>query len=99
MRNLQAVILAAGEGTRMKSDRPKVLHGICGRPMIAYALDLAASSRVKQPIIVLGHGAEDVKAQPPREARVVIRGKRLGTGDAVAAAKKLLGGSGAVLVL
>ena len=99
MRNLQAVILAAGEGTRMKSDRPKVLHGICGRPMIAYALDLVTSAGVKQPIIVLGHGAEDVKARLPREARVVIQGKRLGTGDAVATAKKLLGGSGAVLVL
>ncbi|MBI3331010.1 MAG: NTP transferase domain-containing protein [Candidatus Omnitrophica bacterium] len=100
MRNLQAVILAAGEGTRMKSDRPKVLHSICGRPMIAYALDLAASAGVKQPIIVLGHGADDVKAQLPREARAVVQSQRLGTGDAVAMARKLLIGSGgAVLVL
>lgn len=100
MRNLQAVILAAGEGTRMKSDRPKVLHSICGRPMLAYALDLAASAGVKQPIIVLGHGADEVKPQLPKEARVVIQSKRLGTGDAVIGAKKTLGGaSGAVLIL
>ena len=48
MRNLQAIILAAGEGTRMKSELPKVLHPICGRPMIAYALDLAAAAGVTQ---------------------------------------------------
>jgi len=84
----------------MKSDRPKVLHSICGRPMIAYALDLAASAGVKQPIIVLGHGADEVKPQLPKEAKAVIQSKRLGTGDAVIAAKKALGGSaGAVLIL
>jgi len=51
MRTLHAIILAAGEGIRMKSETPKVLHPICGRPMIAYALDLAASAGVKQPIV------------------------------------------------
>ena len=100
MRNIQAVILAAGEGTRMKSDLPKVLHTICGRPMIAYALDLVASAGVKQPIVILGHGADTVKPALPKEARVVIQTKQLGTGDAVVAAKKLLGTSaGAVLIL
>jgi len=84
----------------MKSDRPKVLHSICGRSMIAYALDLVASAGVKQPIIVLGHGADEVKSQLPKEAKVVIQTKRLGTGDAVVVAKKLLGASsGAVLIL
>lgn len=100
MRNLQAIILAAGEGTRMKSELPKVLHPICGRPMIAYALDLAAASGIKQPIVVLGKGADQVKPALPKEARVVLQTTRLGTGDAVAAAKKLLGsGGGAVLIL
>ncbi|MBI2496066.1 MAG: bifunctional N-acetylglucosamine-1-phosphate uridyltransferase/glucosamine-1-phosphate acetyltransferase [Candidatus Omnitrophica bacterium] len=100
MRQLHAIILAAGEGTRMKSDAPKVLHPICGRPMIAYALDLAASAGVKQPIVVLGHGAEAVKPKLPKEVKVVIQTKRLGTGDAVLAAKKALGGAaGSVLIL
>ncbi len=100
MRTLQAIILAAGEGTRMKSELPKVLHAICGRPMIAYALDLAASAGVKQPIVILGHGADAVKPLLPKEARVVIQTQRLGTGDAVLAAKKSLGGGGgAVLIL
>lgn len=100
MRQLRAIILAAGEGTRMKSELPKVLHPICGRPMIAYALDLAASAGVKQPIVVLGHGAEAVKPKLPTEAKAVIQTKRLGTGDAVIAAKDALGHpSGSVLIL
>lgn len=100
MRTLHAIILAAGEGTRMKSELPKVLHTICGRPMIAYALDLAASAGVKQPIIVLGHGAEAVKPALPKEIAVVIQTKQLGTGDAVLAARKALGAAtGAVLIL
>ncbi len=99
MRTLHAIILAAGEGTRMKSETPKVLHPICGRPMIAYALDLAASAGVKQPIVVLGHGAEAIKAQLPKEVKVVLQTKPLGTGDAVIAAKKALGTGGSVLIL
>ena len=100
MRNLQAIILAAGEGTRMKSEVPKVLHPICGRPMIAYALDVAASAGVTQPIVVLGHGADQIKPRLPKEAKAVIQHQRLGTGDAVLVAKKALSNtSGAVLIL
>ncbi len=100
MRALQAIILAAGEGTRMKSELPKVLHKICGRPMFAYALNLATSAGVKQPIIILGNGAELVKPLLPKEVKVVLQAKRLGTGDAVLAAKKLLSpASGTVLIL
>lgn len=99
MRNLHAIILAAGEGTRMKSEVPKVLHMICGRPMIAYSLDLVASAGVKQPIVVLGHGAETVKDILPKEIKAAIQSKQLGTGDAVSAAKKALGSTGDVLIL
>ena len=100
MRILHAIILAAGEGTRMKSELPKVLHPICGRPMMAYAIDLVASAGVKQPIVVLGNGAELVKPILPKEAKAVIQTKRLGTGDAVSVAKKSLSSSaGAVLIL
>jgi len=100
MSTLHAVILAAGRGTRMKSDLPKVLHTICGRPMIAYALDLAATSGVKQPIVVLGQEADAVREHLPKEVRVVIQEKALGTGDAVLAAKRTLGApTGDVLIL
>lgn len=99
MRTVQAIILAAGEGTRMKSEIPKVLHPLCGRPMIAYALDLATSAGVKQPVVILGNGADEVKALLPKEAKVVIQAKRLGTGDAVLSAKKQISTAGAVLIL
>ncbi len=100
MRTVQAIILAAGEGTRMKSEMPKVLHPICGRPMIGYALNLAAAAGVKQPIVVLGKGFELIKPHLPKEAKVVIQTQRAGTGDAVLIAKKALGAlSGEVLIL
>lgn len=99
MRPIQAIILAAGEGTRMKSELPKALHPLCGRPMIAYAVDLAAAAGARQPIVILGHGAEAVTPVLPKEAKVVLQTKRLGTGDAVLAAKRVLGRDGTVLIL
>ncbi len=87
---LQAIILAAGEGTRMKSEVSKVLHSICGRPMIAYMLDLVAAAGVTRPIVVIGHGSDVVKGHLPKEAKAVIQPKRLGTGDAVLMAKRAL---------
>ena len=100
MRALHVIILAAGGGTRMKSDFPKVLHPICGRPMIAYALDLAAASGVKQPIVVLGESVDAIKPHLPKEVKVVLQPKPLGTGHAVLSAKKALDGvSGDVLIL
>ena len=99
MKPIQAVILAAGAGSRMKSATPKVLHPICGRPMIAYALDLAASAGVKQPVVILGEAAEAVQARLPKNAKVVIQKSPLGTGDAILTAKRALGASGDLLVL
>jgi bifunctional UDP-N-acetylglucosamine pyrophosphorylase/glucosamine-1-phosphate N-acetyltransferase len=100
MRSVQVVILAAGSGTRMKSSIPKVLHPICGRPMIAYALDIAAALGVKQPIVVAGETAEQVQPHVPKETRLVIQKHPLGTGDALLCAKKAIGGfAGDLIVL
>ena len=100
MKSLHAIILAAGEGTRMKSDLPKVLHPICGRPMIAYALDLATACGVKQPIVLVGGAAEEVQPHLPKEAKMVIQKPPLGTGHAVLTAKRTLGAlTGDVLIL
>jgi bifunctional UDP-N-acetylglucosamine pyrophosphorylase/glucosamine-1-phosphate N-acetyltransferase len=83
-----AVILAAGEGTRMRSSGPKVLHPLCGRPMLAYVLDQVAGAGIERVDVVIGKGADAVRdavAQHPAgsRARVVVQEPRLGTGHAV----------------
>ena len=65
-----AVVLAAGKGKRMKSKRPKVLHEICGRPMVSYVLDAVSSAGVSNIVIVVGH-VEDftqVRRRPDAES-------------------------------
>ncbi len=82
--NITAVILAAGQGTRMKSSRPKVLHEILGRPMIAYLLDTLREAGVNDIVVVVGHQAEAVKeALKDYGVRFVIQEPQLGTGHAV----------------
>jgi bifunctional UDP-N-acetylglucosamine pyrophosphorylase/glucosamine-1-phosphate N-acetyltransferase len=82
--NLTAVILAAGQGTRMKSNRPKVLHEILGRPMIAYLLDTLREVGVNDIVVVVGHQAQAVQdALGDDDLRFVIQEPQLGTGHAV----------------
>jgi bifunctional UDP-N-acetylglucosamine pyrophosphorylase/glucosamine-1-phosphate N-acetyltransferase len=64
LREGSAVILAAGQGTRMKSARPKVLHRICGRPMLGYVLDAALRLEPERIQVVVGHGADEVRRDP-----------------------------------
>lgn len=99
-KNIGCIILAAGKGTRMKSSIPKVLHTICGRPMLNYVLELAKSLRIKKAVIVLGHKAREVKELLPADIKVVTQKKLLGTADAVRQALPLLKNfNGTVLVL
>lgn len=88
-RQLSAVVLAAGEGTRMRSERPKPLHLLCGRAMVRYVLDSLADCKVERVVVVVGHGAERVtkKLQEADESLVldfVEQHTQQGTGDAVA---------------
>ncbi|MCE2563048.1 bifunctional UDP-N-acetylglucosamine diphosphorylase/glucosamine-1-phosphate N-acetyltransferase GlmU [Komagataeibacter sp. FNDCF1] len=91
-----AVILAAGRGTRMKSERPKVMHPLAGQPMLRYLLDNAAQvfDRV---VVVIGPGMDDVAALAAPHA-VVVQHDRLGTGHAARQAEAAFGG-GDVAVL
>lgn len=57
---ISVVVLAAGEGTRMKSGTPKVLHLLCGRPMVDYVLDAAAGVEPQAIVVVIGHMGEEV---------------------------------------
>jgi bifunctional UDP-N-acetylglucosamine pyrophosphorylase / glucosamine-1-phosphate N-acetyltransferase len=99
--NLTAVILAAGQGTRMKSSRPKVLHEILGRPMIAYLLDTLREAGINDIVVVVGHQAESVKdALKDYGVRFAIQEPQLGTGHAVQVAMPAVPEStGTVMVL
>jgi len=87
-----AVLLAAGQGTRMKSDVPKILHPVCGKPMIFHALAAARQAASEQPVLVIGHGADAVKNAVGDSARCVVQVEQLGTGHAVLQAELLLRG-------
>jgi len=99
MCELAVVILAAGQGKRMKSTLPKVLHPLAGRPMIQYVLDAAAVLGPSRLVVVVGHGAEQVKAALDQDIACVEQAQRLGTGHAVMQAQAALNGCRHVLVL
>ena len=88
-----AVLLAAGQGTRMKSALPKVLHPLLGRPMIFYGLDTLRNVTGTNPVAVIGHGAEAIRQAVGEAAEFVIQEPQLGTGHAVQQAQSLLQGN------
>ncbi|HEX2849481.1 MAG TPA: sugar phosphate nucleotidyltransferase [Acidimicrobiales bacterium] len=91
-RPLSAVVLAAGEGTRMRSARPKPLHLLCGRPMVLHVLDALSELDLDRAVVVVGHGADRVQkrlleqAPAGMEIEFVEQAVQRGTGDAVAVA-------------
>ncbi len=89
---ITAILLAAGQGTRMRSDIPKMLHPLCGRPMIAYGLAAAREASTGTPVAIVGHGAEKVSAWIGDAAHCVLQEQQLGTGHAVLQAEALLKG-------
>lgn len=86
-----AVVLAAGQGKRMKSKLYKVLHPVCGKPMVGHVLDTVKATGCQRTIVVVGHGAEKVKAYIGLNAEYVLQETQLGTGHAVKQAKDLIG--------
>ncbi len=92
MSTTTAVILAAGQGTRMLSTLPKVLHPILGRPLAHYALDAARSATASQPVMVIGHGGDAVRQALGEAAHYVVQEPQLGTAHAVQQAETLLKG-------
>jgi len=98
---LGVVILAAGQGTRMRSDRPKVLHRIAGRPLLGHVIDCARSLSPDEIVIVYGHGGEQVRAEFAAQAdlRWAEQAQQLGTGHALQQAMPQLRTADQVLVL
>jgi bifunctional UDP-N-acetylglucosamine pyrophosphorylase/glucosamine-1-phosphate N-acetyltransferase len=87
-----AVVLAAGKGTRMKSNRAKVLHTLCGVPMVNYVIEAIRPLVPERLLVVVGHQAELVEAALPEDAEPVVQKEQLGTGDAVRVALGALEG-------
>jgi bifunctional UDP-N-acetylglucosamine pyrophosphorylase / glucosamine-1-phosphate N-acetyltransferase len=87
---ITAVLLAAGQGTRMKSDLPKVLHPVCGVPMIAHSLEAVKAASSEMPVVIIGHGAEAVHEFLGEQARCIVQDPQLGTGHAVQQAESVL---------
>jgi len=88
----RAIILAAGLGTRMHSSLPKVLHSLMGHPMVWYALQAVRKATQERPVMVVGHGAEQVSQAVGNDAEYVLQEHALGTGHAVMQAGPLLRG-------
>ncbi|WP_208347577.1 bifunctional UDP-N-acetylglucosamine diphosphorylase/glucosamine-1-phosphate N-acetyltransferase GlmU [Pseudaestuariivita rosea] len=97
------IILAAGQGTRMNSDLPKVLHQIAGAPLLVHAMKSGASLAPDRTVVVAGHGADQVKAAAldwDDRVQVALQTEQLGTGHAVLQARQALSGfQGDVIVL
>ena len=102
MKNIAAIILAAGKGTRMKSELIKVLHMVAGRPMIDWPLDAARSVGAKPIVMVVGHQADAVRKKFDGQSDILcaLQAEQLGTGHAVDCAVGALSGfSGTALIL
>ena len=99
--SLAAVILAAGQGTRMKSDLSKVLHPVVGKPMVRYPVEIARALGCQPTVAVVGHGAEAVRAAlADAEVSCAHQAEQLGTGHALLCARdELAGFSGTLLLL
>ncbi len=90
MTNIFAVILAAGQGTRMKSKLYKVLHPVCGKPMVEHVVENIQTLNVSRIVTVVGHGAEKVKDQLGEKSEYVLQEEQLGTAHAVIQAESIL---------
>ncbi len=100
-RKVSAVILAAGKGTRMKSDLAKVLHPLCGKPMLTYSVDVARAIGAEKIAVVIGHQADLVKELFKDQGLIFVEQReQLGTGHAVLQAKDTFNNyDGIILIL
>jgi len=98
---LDVVVLAAGQGKRMHSDRPKVLHELAGKPLLGHVLDTARALAPRRIFVIHGHGAEAVRAAfaGAPDIEWVLQAEQLGTGHAVQQAAPKLAGDAQVLIL
>ncbi len=95
-----AVILAAGKGTRMASEKPKVLHEAAGKTLLGWVLELARSSDCDRVIVVVGHGADEIRERMAgADLEFAVQSEQLGTGHALLQVESLIEGEAQILVL
>ncbi|WP_221469558.1 bifunctional UDP-N-acetylglucosamine diphosphorylase/glucosamine-1-phosphate N-acetyltransferase GlmU [Cohnella nanjingensis] len=94
-----AIMLAAGQGKRMKSKLYKVLHQVCGKPMVSHALEAVRGAACERTVVIVGHGAEAVQAHLGDSVEYALQNEQLGTGHAVLQAKPMLGEEDGVTVI
>ncbi len=99
MSNLKSLILAAGKGTRMKSDLPKVVHKCNDYPMVHYVIEASKEAGADDVCVIVGYKAEEVRASITETVEYAIQTKQLGTGHAVKCAKDFIGNDGDVIIL
>ncbi|WP_282938191.1 bifunctional UDP-N-acetylglucosamine diphosphorylase/glucosamine-1-phosphate N-acetyltransferase GlmU [Paenibacillus sp. RC67] len=97
--NVMGIVLAAGQGKRMKSKLYKVLHPVCGKPMVGHVVTVLEQIETARTVVVVGHGAETVKAYLGDRAEYALQEQQLGTGHAVLQAKDLLGNEDGLTVV
>lgn len=91
MTNTYAIVLAAGQGTRMKSDLYKVLHPVCGKPMVEHVIDHITGIGADKIVTIVGHGAEKVEETLGQKSEYALQAEQLGTAHAVQQAESSLG--------
>ena len=101
---VKSVILAAGKGTRMKSDKPKVVHQVMGKPMVYYSIEAARQAGADEVCVIVGYKADEVKsaiAASVNDVKVdyALQEEQLGTGHAVKCAADFIGRDGDVIIL
>ena len=94
-----AVLLAAGQGTRMKSNMQKVLHPLCGKPMLWYTLQAVKEASTEKPVVIVGHGGEQVKAYIGDAADCATQEPQLGTAHAALQAEPLARGKADIVIV
>jgi len=99
MHNLVAVIMAAGKGTRMKSKLPKVMHSLAGKSLIEHVLETVNQVGIERPLVIVGHGREEIESRISERAELVIQTEQLGTGHAVMQALPYFDDAQTVLIL
>lgn len=99
MDKFKAVILAAGKGTRMESDLPKVLHKVNGKPMVHYTIEAAKEAGATDVIVIVGYQGQLVKHEVVDVVQFAEQHEQLGTGHAVMCAEDKIGTEGDVVVL